>query len=396
LPHRLVLLGAPGVGKGTQAELLCANLGACHLSTGDIFRAAKALDPSERTPALTAALEHMRRGELVPDETVLALVTERVSCLRCEGGFLLDGFPRTVAQAEALETLLAREKLKLDAVLSYELPLEQIVSRLSGRRTCPGCKSVFHIEARPPKVAGICDHCGGKLYQREDDRPESIRVRMEAYERSTAPLADFYRRRHPLLSISAEGSPEDIFKRTMDALKCSLLVMTVIGPDRPGLVESVAALVAEHRGNWLESRMSRLGGQFAGILRVEVPVEREQALVAELRRLESRGLTVVVQPDRPEPSTGSGSESVLEIVGQDRPGIVREITHALASFGVNVEELETECASAAMSGETLFKARARLSIPASCNAAEILQKLERIAADLIVEISLAELPERPR
>src|SRR5512133_2693103 len=116
LPRRLILLGAPGVGKGTQAELLCEKLGACHLSTGDIFRAAKALDPAERTPALTAALDYMRRGDLVPDETVLALVAERIGCLRCEGGFLLDGFPRTVAQAEALEKLLQSQKLKLDAV----------------------------------------------------------------------------------------------------------------------------------------------------------------------------------------------------------------------------------------------------------------------------------------
>jgi adenylate kinase len=221
LPRRLVLLGAPGVGKGTQAELLCANLGACHLSTGDIFRAAKALNPAERTPALTAALDYMRRGDLVPDETVLAMVAERVGCLRCEGGFLLDGFPRTVAQAEALEKLLAGENLKLDAVLSYELPLEQVVARLSGRRTCPDCKAVFHVETRPPRVPGVCDHCGGKLYQREDDRPESIRVRMEAYERSTAPLADFYRRRKLLVPISAEGSPEEIFNRTRDALKCN-------------------------------------------------------------------------------------------------------------------------------------------------------------------------------
>ncbi len=219
LARRLVLLGAPGVGKGTQAELLCARLGACHLSTGDIFRAAKAMDPSERTPAITAALEYMRRGDLVPDDTVLALVAERIGCLRCEGGFLLDGFPRTVAQAEALEKLLAGEKLKLDAVLSYELPLEQVVSRLSGRRTCAHCKAVFHVQTRPPKVAGVCDHCGGKLYQREDDRPESIRVRMEAYERSTAPLADFYRQRKLLLPVSAEGSPEEIFNRTLDALK---------------------------------------------------------------------------------------------------------------------------------------------------------------------------------
>ena len=149
----------------------------------------------------------MRRGDLVPDETVLAMVAERVGCLRCEGGFLLDGFPRTVAQAEALEKLLAGEKLKLDAVLSYDLPLDQIVARLSGRRTCPDCKAVFHVETRPPKVAGVCDHCGGKLYQREDDRPESIRVRMEAYERSTAPLADFYRHSEICCSRSRRKAP---------------------------------------------------------------------------------------------------------------------------------------------------------------------------------------------
>ena len=217
-PRRIVLLGAPGVGKGTQAELLVAHLGACHLSTGDIFRSAKSADPAELTPALRAAVDFMHRGELVPDGTVLNLVSERMSCLRCEGGFLLDGFPRTVAQAKALDQLLKQQQLKLDAVLSYELPLEQIVARLSGRRTCPNCKAVFHVEARPPKLPGICDHCGAQLYQREDDRPESIRVRMQAYETSTAPLADFYRRRKLLIPISAEGSPEDIFERSLRAL----------------------------------------------------------------------------------------------------------------------------------------------------------------------------------
>ncbi len=171
------------------------------------------------------------------------------------------------------------------------------------------------------------------------------------------------------------------------------LVLTLIGPDRPGLVESVASLVTEHGGNWLESRMSRLGGQFAGILRVEVPTDHERPLVAALKELESRGLTVVVHADQPKAPASPARQSVLEIVGQDRPGIVTEISHALASFGVNVEELQTECVSAAMSGETLFKARARLSLPESCNAAEVRQMLEKIAEDLIVEISLAELPE---
>ncbi len=217
--YRLVLLGAPGVGKGTQAELLCGNLGTCHLSTGDIFRAAKAQNACERTPALTAALEYMRRGELVPDDTVLAMVAERGSCLRCVGGFLLDGFPRTVTQAEALEKMMVGQNLKLNGVLSYELPLEKVVARLSGRRTCHSCKAVFHVEARPSKAEGVCDHCGGKLYQREDDRPEAIRVRMQAYEQSTAPLADFYRKRKLLLSISAEGTPEEIFERTVKRLE---------------------------------------------------------------------------------------------------------------------------------------------------------------------------------
>ncbi len=171
--------------------------------------------------------------------------------------------------------------------------------------------------------------------------------------------------------------------------------MTVIGEDRPGLVDSVAGLVAEHGGNWLESRMSRLGGQFAGILRVEVPPEREQSLVVALEGLASRGLSVVVHPDQLRPRPQTERLSVLEIVGQDRPGIVRQISHALAGFGVNVEELETECASAAMSGETLFKARAKLSIPHACNAVDIRQSLEKIAEDLIVEISLEELTEEP-
>ena len=219
MPSRLVLLGAPGVGKGTQAELLCSKLGACHLSTGDIFRAAKALSPAERTPALSAAVEYMRRGELVPDQTVLQIVAERVDCLKCPSGFLLDGFPRTVAQAQALEELLRREDVELDAVVNYEMALEKVVARLSGRRTCSNCKAVFHVMTRPPKVEGICDHCGGKLYQREDDRPEAVRVRMQAYETSTAPLAEFYRERGLLVSVNAEGTPEEILDRSLGALK---------------------------------------------------------------------------------------------------------------------------------------------------------------------------------
>jgi adenylate kinase len=215
---RLVLLGAPGVGKGTQAELLHQRFGACQLSTGDVFRAAKSLPEAERSPAIAAALDYMRRGELVPDETVVDLVRERTECLRCPGGFLLDGFPRTVAQAEALATLLAGLGMKLDAVLDFALPIEEIVSRLSGRRTCADCKAVFHVTGRPPKVEGVCDNCGGKLIQREDDRPEAVRVRMDAYHRSTAPLTDYFGEQGLLIKVDAHGSPEEIFQRTLGRL----------------------------------------------------------------------------------------------------------------------------------------------------------------------------------
>jgi adenylate kinase len=212
---RLVLLGAPGVGKGTQAEFLCEGLGTCHLSTGDVFRAAKKLADGEKSPALNAALQFMRSGALVPDQTVLDMVAERLRCLHCSGGFLLDGFPRTVAQAEAMDALLKREGLGLTAVIDYELPIEKVVARLSGRRTCPGCNAVYHVTANPPRVEGVCDHCGGKLYQREDDRPEAIKVRMEAYEKSTRPLIDYYRKQGILVTVAAEGSPDDIYNRTL-------------------------------------------------------------------------------------------------------------------------------------------------------------------------------------
>ena len=169
------------------------------------------------------------------------------------------------------------------------------------------------------------------------------------------------------------------------------LVMTVIGPDRPGLVDAIASLVVGHGGNWLESRMSRLGGHFAGVLRVEAPVEQVASLSAALRGLQAQGLTIVVHSDEPPAAPAPARLSRLEIVGHDRPGIVREISHALANYGINVEELHTECASAAMSGEMLFKATAKLSIPGSCDVAAVRRDLEKIAADLIVDISLGDV-----
>jgi adenylate kinase len=218
-PWRLVLLGAPGVGKGTQADLLTRRLGACHLSTGDLFRESKHRSEREQTLAMGAALNFMKRGALVPDAIVWELIRERTSCLHCPGGFVLDGFPRTLAQAKALQVLLDSERLALDAVVTYELPGPEIISRLSGRRTCEKCKAIFHQTAQPPKIEGICDKCGGALYQREDDRPESIAVRLDAYENSTAPLIQYYRNQGWLTLVVATGSPEEIFQRTMTILE---------------------------------------------------------------------------------------------------------------------------------------------------------------------------------
>jgi glycine cleavage system regulatory protein len=173
------------------------------------------------------------------------------------------------------------------------------------------------------------------------------------------------------------------------------LVMTVIGQDRPGLVETVARMVSEHGGNWLESRMCRLGGEFAGLLRIHVPAEREAALVQALAQLHNQGLTVVVVPDRTGVRAGIRRLAALEIVGQDRPGIVRQITQALARQQVNVEELRTECSSAPMTGEPLFMAKATLRLPENCNLANLRQELDKIAGELLVEADLAELPVSP-
>jgi len=216
---RLVLFGAPGVGKGTQAEFLKQRLDICHLSTGDLFRAAASQNGSSQSPAMAEAMGYMRRGELVPDSTVWQMVRERGDCLQCAAGFLLDGFPRTVPQAEQLQAYMEGEGLALDGVLDYEIPMAEIIARLSGRRVCEKCKAVFHITWRPSSTEGICDDCGGRLYQREDDQPKSIVTRLEVYRHSTAPLVEYYKEQGLLLSLDATGSPEDIFARTMHSLQ---------------------------------------------------------------------------------------------------------------------------------------------------------------------------------
>jgi glycine cleavage system regulatory protein len=169
------------------------------------------------------------------------------------------------------------------------------------------------------------------------------------------------------------------------------IVMTVISPDRTGVVEAIARAVADHGGNWLESRMCRLGGEFAGILRVEIPAEKKSALLDALQKLQQNGLQIVIRADQPVAAAAVGRQTRLEIVGSDRPGIVREITRALARAGVNVEEFSSEVVSAPMSGETLFKAAARLQLPVPCDLDALKKDLEKIAADLLVDVSFEEI-----
>jgi adenylate kinase len=218
-PRRLGLLGAPGVGKNTQARLLSSRLGVCHLATGELFRAAGKISECDRTPTMTIALEHLRAGALVPDEIIQNLIVERSRCLRCKGGFVLEDFPRSAAQAEALDKLLTAQDVRLDSMLHYELSVETLIARLNGRRHCPACQAVFHVATRPPRRAEYCDFCGTGLVQREADRLADARVRVLAGQLSIVPLVDFYRMKGILISINAAGTAEEVFERTLAALQ---------------------------------------------------------------------------------------------------------------------------------------------------------------------------------
>jgi len=211
---RIVLLGPPGAGKGTQAKFLQEKFGACQISTGDILRRAVA----EQTPLGKKASGYIQSGSLVPDDIIVDLVAEKLKDRDCEKGFVLDGFPRTVPQAESLEEILKCRNLALDCVLSVEVPQRVIVDRLAGRRTCKSCGDLYHIVFDPPQKEGVCNQCGGELYQREDDREETIVTRLSVYESQTAPLVSYYRGRGVLREIDGVGRVEDIARRIAHVL----------------------------------------------------------------------------------------------------------------------------------------------------------------------------------
>ena len=195
---RLVLLGPPGAGKGTQAQEISRRLEIPHISTGDMFRAAI----RSGTELGRKAKEYLEAGQLVPDEVTIGLVKDRLSRRDCEGGFLLDGFPRTVPQAQALDDWLEERGLKLDAVLDIEAPWEVLLVRLTGRRICSSCGATYHVVYNPPQKPGRCDICGGELVQRQDDREDTVRERLEVYDRQTAPLKKYYQERGVLHEIN--------------------------------------------------------------------------------------------------------------------------------------------------------------------------------------------------
>jgi adenylate kinase len=211
---RVVLLGAPGAGKGTQAKFLQEQYGACQISTGDILRKAVA----EQTPLGKEASGYINRGALVPDDLIVNLVAERLKEKDCAQGFILDGFPRTIPQAQCLDEILKKMGIALNGVVSVQVPQKVIVERLAGRRTCKGCGALYHLAFDPPKVEGVCDRCGSGLYQRDDDREETIVARLKVYDTQTAPLVNYYRERSLLRNVDGVGTVDDIHSRMIQAL----------------------------------------------------------------------------------------------------------------------------------------------------------------------------------
>jgi adenylate kinase len=211
---RIVLLGAPGAGKGTQAKKLIDKYGIPQISTGDILRKAVA----EGTPLGKEAKSYMDKGELVPDSVVIGLVKDRLAQDDCKKGYILDGFPRNTSQAETLDNVLAGMNASLDVALSVDVDKDDLMKRLTGRRTCKGCQQMYNIHFSVSQKEGVCDKCGGELYQRDDDREETIRKRLDVYEAQTAPLIDYYSGKGILKSVKGVGSIDDIFNNICEML----------------------------------------------------------------------------------------------------------------------------------------------------------------------------------
>jgi adenylate kinase len=211
---RIVLLGAPGAGKGTQAKKLVEKYGTPQVSTGDLLRAAVA----SGTALGKEAKSFMDKGELVPDRVVLGMVEEKLKQDDCKKGYILDGFPRNTSQAEALDKMLAALNMSLDAALSVDVPFEDLMKRLTGRRTCKACGQMYNIYSSASKKEGVCDKCGGALFQRDDDKEETIKKRLEVYTASTAPLIDYYNKKGIVKSVAGTGSIDDIFKQVCSKL----------------------------------------------------------------------------------------------------------------------------------------------------------------------------------
>ena len=207
---KLILLGAPGAGKGTQAEVLCKRLGIPTISTGNILRAAI----KDGTPTGLKAKSYIDAGALVPDEVIIGIVDERLAQDDCRNGYILDGVPRTIAQAEALE----KAGIQFDAVVSIEISEEEILRRMSGRRVCAACGSSYNVEFVPPRREGVCDNCGGKLIQRKDDTPETVRERLKVYHTETEPLVDFYAARGLLRPVRSDDTKEGTTQAILAAL----------------------------------------------------------------------------------------------------------------------------------------------------------------------------------
>ncbi len=217
---RIVLLGGPGVGKGTQAQKLSAEYKIAHISTGDILRQAI----KDGTEMGLMAKTYMDKGALVPDDVVIGIIKDRLAQPDAKSGFILDGFPRTVPQAQALDELTLNMDMPLDAVINIKADAEVIVQRLSGRRTCKDCQTVYHVLYSPTKEEGICDRCGGQLYQRDDDKEETIRKRLDVYEKQTSPLLEYYKNSGKLMEVAGDVPIDEVYENIVKTLRKAKII----------------------------------------------------------------------------------------------------------------------------------------------------------------------------